>query len=122
MQASPLLAVESDRLAQQFCGHADTTFPSGSVMTRSRPHREPSLARLASAVTVLPTAASTSVRLIFRTRKKLGGGPSSDQVATWSPLAFVSTTNSMCGFLQSTFVSVPVKVTRSLKSNSADML
>src|SRR5262245_31790452 len=121
MQESPL-AVGYDRPAQQFCGHADTTFPSGSVMTRRSPAREPSLARLASAVTVLPTAASTSLRLIFRTRKKLGGGPSSDQLATWSPPPFVSTTNSMCGFLQSTFVSVPVTVIRSLKSNSADML
>src|SRR5881409_1140720 len=65
---------------QQFCGHADTTFPSGKVMTRNSPEREPSLARLASAVTVLPRAVSTSLLLMSRARKKLGGGPSSDQV------------------------------------------
>src|SRR3954471_4333769 len=58
--------------AQQFCGHAETTFPSGNVMTRRSPAREPSLARLASAVTVLLSAVSMSVLLISRARKKLG--------------------------------------------------
>src|SRR5438034_9650935 len=41
-------------------------------MTRSRPEREWSLARLASAVTAFPRAASISLRLISRARKKLG--------------------------------------------------
>src|SRR5262245_19305132 len=103
------------RAAQQFCGHAETSFPSGSVMVRRSPARDRSLARLASAVTVLFSAASISVLLVSRARKKLGDGPSSDQVCV--SLAFlVSTINSIWGFLQSIFVRVPLIVIRSLKS------
>src|SRR5262244_2602427 len=88
------------RFAQQFCGHAETSFPSGSVITRKSPARDPSLARLASAVTVLLSAASISLLLMSRARKKLGDGPSSDQLCVSPPL-LVSTVSSMCGFLQS---------------------
>src|SRR5262245_34825919 len=90
-------------------------------MTLRSPARDPSLARLASAVTVLPRALSKSLLLMSRARKKEGGGPSRDQVWTCSPL-FVSTINSICGFLQSTLLRVPLRLTRSLKSNKADML
>src|SRR5262245_7245220 len=103
------------RFAQQFCGHAETTFPSGNVITRKSPARDPSLARLASAVTVLLSAASTSVLLISRARKKLGDGPSRAQLCTSWPF-LLATINSMWGFLQSILVNVPVIVMRSLKS------
>src|SRR3954468_13187340 len=101
---------------QQFCGHAEITFPPGSVMLRNNPAFEPSLARLASAVTGLPIAASTSALLISRERKKLGDGPSNDQVCTSVPPFFVSTISSMCGLRQSILLSVPVLVILSLKS------
>src|SRR5262249_31012077 len=106
---------DSPSRIQQFCGHAEITLPSGSVMVRSNPARDPSLARLASAVTVLLSAASTSLLLMSRARKKLGDGPSSAQLCTSVPF-FVSTINSMCGFRQSILLSVPVMVIRSLKS------
>src|SRR5215467_4896207 len=100
---------------QQFCGHAEITFPSGSVMVRNSPARDPSLARLASAETVLLSAVSTSLLLISRARKKLGDGPSRDHVCTSAPF-LLSTISSICGFRQSILVSVPVIVTLSLKS------
>src|SRR5215468_5847709 len=92
------------RAFQQFCGHAETSFPSGSVITRKSPARDPSLARLASAVTVLFSAASISLLLMSRARKKLGDGPSSDQLCDSLPPTLLSTINSMWGFLQSIFV------------------
>src|SRR6185436_19277945 len=39
---------------QQFCGHAETSLPFGSVIVRRSPQAEPSRARLASNVTGLP--------------------------------------------------------------------
>src|SRR5262249_47434757 len=101
---------------QQFCGHAEITLPSGSVMVRNNPARDPSLARLASAVTVLLSAFSTSLLLISRARKKLGDGPSSDQLWTSAPPFLVSTINSMWGFRQSILLNDPVIVILSLKS------
>jgi hypothetical protein len=84
-------------------------------MVRSSPARDPSLARLASAVTVLFSAVSTSLLLMSRARKKLGDGPSSAQFWTSVPF-FVSTIYSMCGLRQSILVSVPLMVILSLKS------
>src|SRR6185436_11406065 len=86
--------VSPHAVVQQFCGHAEMTLPPGRVMVRKSPDRDPSLARLASAVTALLRAASTSVLLISRSRKKPGDGPSSDQVCTSAPF-FVETISSI---------------------------
>ena len=81
-----------------------------------------SRARLASTVTVLPSAPSKSALLMSLVLKKLGGGPSTDHVSA-CPLSFFDyTKNWICGFRQSTFVKVPVKVTRSFKLKRAVIL
>ena len=68
--------------AQQYCGHAWTTVPSFSVSCRIKPDAEPSRARLASTVTLLPLEASNAGLSTLRLRKKPGGGPSNDQRST----------------------------------------
>src|SRR6476620_8747389 len=107
---------------QQFCGQADTTFPSGNVTIRMSPEEDLSRARLASAGTVFPTAASKSALPTSRVLKKLGDGPSSCHVSNLPEAFLTSMVKPMCGFLQSTFVKVPVNVTLSFRSNMAVML
>src|SRR5213594_4426391 len=47
-------------LLQQFCGHAETTRPLGSVRVRMRPESDLSRARLSSTVRAFPTLPSKS--------------------------------------------------------------
>src|SRR5271165_4343997 len=86
------------------------------------PERDLSRARLSSTLTFFPTLSSKSGLPTSRMRKKLGEGPSICQLSIAPPAPFTSTVKYVWGLRQSIAVSLPVTVTRSLKSNTAVML
>ena len=79
---------------------------------------DPSRARNPSTTTTSP--ALSEFLLMPRRWSTPGGAPENPQLLTFPCSSFTSTKNQMCGFCQSTLVTVPVTFTGWLESYSAE--